>query len=93
MSDRVLTTATARDAITAFQAIVTGPLLDQITQLHNKGQVLSQPENWDGRLATEFRAPWIETLQRLLGVKQNLEDLRTQIQQINQNIMQAGGNA
>lgn len=92
MSDRVLSTATAREAITAFQAIVNGPLLDQINQLNSKGQILSQPSNWDGRLAAEFRSHWADTHQRLVSVQQTLEELRRQIQQINQNIMQAGGN-
>lgn len=92
MSDRVLSTATAREAITSFQAIVNGPLLEQINQLNAKGQILSQPNNWDGRLAGEFRSHWADTHQRLVVVQQNLEDLRRQIHQINQNIMQAGGN-
>lgn len=92
MSDRVLSTATAREAITAFQAIVNGPLLEQIAQLNGKGQILSQPGNWDGRLAAEFRGHWADTHQKLVGIQQALEELRRQIQQINQNIMQAGGN-
>jgi uncharacterized protein YukE len=92
VSDRVLSTAVARDAITQFQRIVNGPLLQQITDLNNQGQVLSQPNNWDGRLATEFRGHWSETHQKLIGIQQALEELRKQVHQINQNIMQAGGN-
>ncbi|NCC34667.1 MAG: pyrophosphorylase [Chloroflexia bacterium] len=92
MSDRVLSTATAREAIVAFQGIVNGPLLDQINQLNSKGQLLSQPDNWDGRLATEFRAHWSDTHQKLIAIQHALEELRMQIHQINQNIMQAGGN-
>ncbi len=92
MSDRVLSTSTAREAINAFQRIVTGPLLQQIGELNAQGQILSDPNNWDGRRAAEFRAYWAETHQKLLGVQQALEDLRRQVHQINQNIMQAGGN-
>ena len=92
MSDRVLSTAAARDAITSFQRIVTGPLLQQIGELNAQGQVLSQPNNWDGRLAAEFRGHWSETHQKLIGIQQALEELRKQVHQINQNIMQAGGN-
>lgn len=92
MSDRVLSTATAREAIAAFQSIVNGPLLEQINQLNAKGQILSQPTNWDGRLAGEFRAHWSDTHQKLVGIQHTLEELRRQVQQINQNIMQAGGN-
>lgn len=92
MSDRVLSTATAREAITRFQQIVNGPLVQQITDLNNEGQRLSDPTNWDGRLATEFRGYWSDTHQKLLGIQRALEDLRQQVQTINQNIMQAGGN-
>ena len=92
MSDRVLSTAAAREAITAFQNIVNGPLLEQISQLNSKGQILSQPNNWDGRLATEFRAHWADTNQKLVAMQHALEELRRQIALINQNIMQAGGN-
>lgn len=92
MSDRVLSTAAARDAISSFQRIVTGPLLQQIGELNAQGQILSQPNNWDGRLAAEFRSHWSETNQKLLGIQQALEELRKQVHQINQNIMQAGGN-
>ena len=90
--DRVLSTATAREAITRFQSVVNGPLLQQINELHRQGQILSQPENWDGRLAGEFRSHWTDTNQKLLTVQRTLEELRAQIAKINQNIMQAGGN-
>lgn len=45
MSDRVLSTATAREAIERFQRIVQGPLLQQISDLNREGQVLSDPNN------------------------------------------------
>ncbi len=93
MSDRVLSTATAREAITAFQSIVNGPLVEQISQLNSKGQILSQPNNWDGRSAAEFRSHWADTHQKLMSTQQALEELRRQIAQINANIMQAGGNS
>jgi uncharacterized protein YukE len=61
--------------------------------LNREGQLLSNPANWDGRLAQEFRATWPQTHQQLLRVKESLEELRQRVSQINQNIMQAGGNA
>ena len=93
MADRVLSSGEARASIQRFQSIVTGPLLDQINALNREGQLLSDPNNWDGRLAQDFRSSWPETNQNLLRVKQSLEDLRQRVQMINQNIMQAGGNA
>jgi uncharacterized protein YukE len=93
MSDRVLSTAAAREAITSFERIVNGPLVQQIGELNAQGQILSQPNNWDGRLAAEFRGHWSETHQKLMGIQQALEELRRQVHQINQNIMLAGGNS
>ncbi|NNJ12403.1 pyrophosphorylase [Chloroflexales bacterium ZM16-3] len=92
-NDRVLSTGTARQSITRFQSIVNGPLLDQINELHSQGQILSQPENWDGQLASQFRSYWSETNGKLRQIQQALEELRRQVAQINQNIMQAGGNS
>jgi uncharacterized protein YukE len=93
MSDRVLSTGTARQAISRFQSIVNGPLLDQINELHSQGQVLSDSNNWDGQLASQFRSYWAETNGKLRQIQQALEELRRQVSQINQNIMQAGGNS
>jgi uncharacterized protein YukE len=93
MPDRVLSSGEARASIQRFQSVINGPLLDQINALNREGQLLSDPNNWDGRLAQEFRASWPETHQQLLRVKESLEELRQRVQQINQNILQAGGNA
>ena len=93
MPDRVLSSGEARASIQRFQSVVNGPLLDQINALNREGQLLSDPNNWDGRLAQDFRATWPQTHQQLLRVKESLEELRQRVQQINVNIMQAGGNA
>ena len=93
MPDRVLSSGEARASIQRFQSVVNGPLLDQINALNREGQLLSDPNNWDGRLAQDFRATWPQTHQQLLRVKESLEELRQRASQINQNIMQAGGNA
>ena len=92
MADRVLSTGEARQAITKMQQIINGPLLDQITQLNNQGQILSNPNVWDGRLASQFRSDWPEVNATLIKAKNALEELRTSVQKINENIMTAGGN-
>jgi uncharacterized protein YukE len=92
MSDRVLSSGQARDAIQKFQQIVNGPLLEQINALNNQGQLLSQPDVWDGNLARQFRGEWPGINQKLMATKNTLEELRGKVDQINQNIMQAGGN-
>jgi uncharacterized protein YukE len=93
MADRVLSSGEARTAIQRFQSIVNGPLLDQINALNREGTTLSNPANWDGRLAQEFRSNWPTTNQQLLKVKASLEELRQRVATINQEIMRAGGNA
>jgi uncharacterized protein YukE len=93
MSDRVLSTATARQAIAQFQSIVNGPLLQEIKNLDAQGRILSEPNNWDGQLAVQFRGYWSETHGKLLQIQHALEELRQQVAKINQNIMQAGGNS
>ncbi len=92
MTDRVLSSGQAREAIQRLQQIVSGPLMEQINTLAREGQTLSQPDVWDGRLAQQFRSDWPQQHTALMRARDTLEDLRQQAQQINQNIMQAGGN-
>ena len=93
MSDRVLSTMTAKQAITKMQQIINSGLVEQIEALNREGQILSDPNNWDGRLAIEFRNNWPQTYQALKRAKDELEELRSKVQTINENIMRAGGNA
>ena len=91
---RVLSTEEAKTAIRQIQAIVTGGLTDQISQLDTQGQKLSQPDVWDGPLAAQFRgSTWPETKAALDKAKQELEDLRNQLEKISTNIFSAGGGA
>lgn len=92
MAPRVLSTEQAKSAIRSIQTIVTGGLTDQITNLNTQGQTLSDPNVWDGPLASQFRtSTWPETKAALDKAKQELEELRTQLDKIAQNIFTAGG--
>lgn len=93
MSVRVLSTETAKQSITRMQQIINSGLIEQIEALHREGTTLSQPDIWDGQLAMRFRDTWTETNTMLRNTHQRLEELRASIQQINANIMQAGGNS
>lgn len=93
MSDRVLSTAEGKAAITRMQQIINGGLVEQIQRLNAEGEKLSQPNIWDGRLAQEFRGNWPATHKALQEAQRQLEELRTKVQKINENIMQAGGNS
>ncbi len=93
MSDRVLASQTAVTSVRKLQQLITGPLLQEIENLNREGQVLSQPNVWDGRLAEEFRSNWPQTYNALKKAQQELEQLRSNIDRITTNILQAGGNA
>ncbi len=91
---RVLSTEEAKQAIKQIQNIVNGGFTEQITQLDAQGQILSNPNVWDGPLASTFRgSTWPETKAALDKAKQELEELRTQLDKISQDIFTAGGGA
>lgn len=92
MAARVLSTDTAKSAITQLQAIVTGGLSGEISKLDQQGKVLSDPEVWDGPLAIQFRNDtWPQVKATLDKTQQELEQLREQLQRITTDIMTAGG--
>lgn len=92
MSGRVLASEEAKAAIRQLQSIISGGLTDQISALNAQGQVLSDPNVWDGPLASQFRSgTWPETRAALEKAKTELEELRGQLEQISSNIMAAGG--
>lgn len=92
MSARVLSTEQAKSSIQQVQAIINGGLTEQISKLDAQGKVLSEPEVWDGPLAQQFREEtWPHTRSALEKAKQELDDLRAQLEKISANIMQAGG--
>lgn len=93
MSIRVLSSEQGRTAISRMQSILMGGLAEQIAALNAEGQVLSDPEVWDGVLATEFRSStWPDTARTLQQTAEALEELRQRIQGITTDIMTAGGN-
>jgi uncharacterized protein YukE len=92
MTDRVLSTGEARQAITRLQGLVDQDLLTQITNIISVCETLSQPDKWDGNLATKFRGEVPQLKSALNNAHQQLSALQKSISQINQNIMTAGGN-
>lgn len=92
MSDRVLSTQTAREAIQQMQRIINSGLAEEIESLNKQGQMLSDPNVWDGRLAEQFRSEWPNTYSTLKKAQEELESLRSKVQRINEDIMRAGGN-
>ena len=94
MSDRVLSTQTAKDAIQQIQSIIDGELQSTVSNLDNQGQTLSDQNNWDGPLATQFRSEtWPQVHSTLTKLTQELNQLRQDLAKISQDIFQAGGGA
>jgi uncharacterized protein YukE len=92
MATRVLSTEQAKTSIKKIQSIVNGGLADEIQKLDSEGKTLSQPDVWDGPLASQFRDQiWPETKAALDKAKQELDDLRDQLDKISADIMRAGG--
>lgn len=92
MPDRVLSTDQAKTSIQQVQAIINGGLAEQIAKLDAQGKTLSDPNVWDGPLAQQFRdQTWPETKSALEKAKNELDELRNQLQKISSNIMSAGG--
>lgn len=91
MTDRVLSTGTARQSIQVMQRLINSGLMDQIRGLNAEGQKLSDSQVWDGPLAREFRSTWPDVHRKLTAMQEDLEQLRTRIQRVNEDIMRAGG--
>lgn len=89
---RVLSTTEARQAIVRMQSIISGGLTEQVGQLKSQGQLLSDPNVWDGSLASQFRGTWPQTASTLDRITADLEELRTRVDRVNADIMVAGGN-
>jgi uncharacterized protein YukE len=92
MASRVLSTEQAKTSIKQVQGIINSGLAEQIAKLDAQGKVLSDPNVWDGPLAQQFRdETWPQTRQALEKAKQQLDELRDQLERISTNIMSAGG--
>ena len=94
MATRVLSTEQAKTSIKKIQGIINGGLADEIQKLDSEGKTLSQPDVWDGPLASQFRDQiWPETKSALDKAKTELDELRDQLDKISADIMRAGGGA
>jgi hypothetical protein len=91
------TTVTVRSTPQAVAAVgdlattINGPLLTHFEDLRRFGQVLADPENWDGRTAAEFRASvWPSYERSLTDVHAQLDKLRSRLGEIQAEIVGAG---
>jgi hypothetical protein len=93
MPDRVLSTEQAKTTLTQMKSALDGGLREEITKLKQYGTTLSDPNIWDGQTAAEFREQvWPSAVKSFDGMLAALEELRTKVAQVHDNIMHAGGN-
>jgi hypothetical protein len=93
MTTRVLSTDEAKASIGRIKNILDEGLAAQIKALRSEGDILSQPDVWDGSLANQFRSDAWPAASTALGACQTaLEALRGQVETITGDILAAGGN-
>lgn len=89
---RVVSSAEAESAANRMRSIIGSGLTGQVKELISQGKVLSEPENWDGVLARQFRgSTWPDVSKKLDQMLNDLEELRKTAEQIVRNIAEAGG--
>ncbi len=94
MATRVLSSEQGKGSISRVQGILSNGLEGQIQALRAEGDVLSDPNVWDGALAEQFRSSdWPQASAALKSCAEALAELHAKIQSINADIMAAGGNA
>lgn len=91
MSAIIKSTPEAIQAIATMQAIVDGGLADQVHALTTAGDTAGDQANWDGPLASQFRATWVDTKGNLTRLLADLAELRQRLHTVQSNIQSAGG--
>lgn len=87
----VRSTPQAMTAIADLSAIISGPLLNHFDELRSVARTLTDPENWDGRSATEFRTTvWPGYDRTLTELHTHLDRLRSRLTEIQNDIQSAG---
>ena len=90
---RVLTTPEAQTASSQMGTIINGQLADDISGLITQGNILEDPNVWEGPHAATFRAGWPNTRTQLTEALTQLGTLQTAIERVRADIVTAGGGA
>jgi uncharacterized protein YukE len=88
----VKSTQAAVDAIQRMLNQVNGGLTDAITQFKADGEIVNDPNNYEGPAAAGFRSEWGGVKSALETTITQLNELADNIRQVNSNIQTAGGN-
>jgi guanyl-specific ribonuclease Sa len=88
-SARVLATQHAKDSAQQLMSTA-GQLREQIQRIVQQGKVLTNPNEWDGTKAQQWRQEWEADEKQLQQAAQKMDELEKKAQQVVQAIMQAG---
>jgi hypothetical protein len=87
----VRSTPEAVAAIGDLAGIINGPLLTHFDDLKTQAKVLTDPENWDGTTALDFRTTVWPSYERTLNdLHTQLDKLRIRLGEIQTEIQNAG---
>jgi len=88
---RILTTPEAEAASTQMGSIITGGLEAEIDRLISQGDILADPNVWEGPHAGTYRGGWPTTRTQLREALTELGNLRTAVERVRADIVAAGG--
>jgi hypothetical protein len=92
MGGRVVADGEARSAAQRMQSIIDNEFQNTINALNQQAAILKDPNHFDGSLAQQFRGEvWPSAESTLNKVRGDLAELRSKVEQIVQQIIQAGG--
>lgn len=89
----VTATEYGRTIIANMRRTIQGGLSEQIRSIVSDGDILCQPDVWEGSLAAQHRSSWPNTSTQLREAVDELTRLNELFNKINADIMAAGGNA
>jgi|KBSSwiStaDraftv2_1062776.scaffolds.fasta_scaffold17054_3 hypothetical protein len=78
-------------AIGGLGTLINGPLLRNFDSIRRYASVLTDPDNWDGRAASDFRSTVWPSYERVLtDLHTQLDRLRVRLGEIQDDIQNAG---
>jgi uncharacterized protein YukE len=83
------------EAISAVQRMLSqidGGITDSLNQFKNDGEIVADPNMFEGGAAARYRAEWPGIKSALDNAVTQLREMSNHVRQINANIQAAGGN-
>lgn len=91
-TDTVKSTPEATAAIGRMLTQISTGLTEAITSFKNDGEIVNDPQFYEGTAAAGFRAEWPSLKLSLDTTIRKLTELADNVRQVNANIQTAGGN-